>query len=103
MSDPVGDPHRSDLKLLAILLIAAAVLVGIVVLFAAPLVEGAAAAFAPGIGLKTAAIWSFGVTVVLFILFALVAGDGLFGELQFMLAAFFSFFALITLLIAWVF
>ena len=99
----MSDPNRSDLRLLAILLIAAVVLVGGVVLLAGPLVQGAAAAFAPGIGLKTAAIWSFGVTVVLFILFALVAGDGLFGELQFMLTAFFAFFALITLLIAWVF
>jgi hypothetical protein len=37
------------------------------------------------------------------VLFALVAGDSLIGELQFMFGAFFSFFALIWLLIAWVF
>jgi len=33
-------------------------------------------------------------------LFAVVAGDGLIGEIQFMLDAFFTFFAVITLLIA---
>jgi hypothetical protein len=37
------------------------------------------------------------------VLFALVAGDGIFGELQFMLLGFFAFFVIITLLIAWVF
>ena len=39
----------------------------------------------------------------LFLLFAVVAGDGLLGELQFMLGGFFLFFVVITLLIAWVF
>jgi hypothetical protein len=32
-----------------------------------------------------------------------VSGDGLIGELQFMLAGFFSFFAILTFLIAWIF
>jgi hypothetical protein len=53
--------------------------------------------------LKTAALWSFGVTVVLLIVFAVAAGDSLIGELQFMLAGFFAFFVIITLLIAWIF
>ena len=57
----------------------------------------------PGVSLKTAATWSFGVTVTMFVLFALVAGDGLLGEIQFMLGGFFLFFIIITLLIAWVF
>ncbi|MEA3278065.1 MAG: hypothetical protein U9Q81_22820 [Pseudomonadota bacterium] len=99
----MGEGTRSDLKILAILLAAAVVLVGILALFGGGLVEGILAAFEPGVSLKTAAIWSFAVTVVLFILFALVAGDGLLGELPFMLGGFFSFFAVITLLIAWVF
>jgi hypothetical protein len=31
------------------------------------------------------------------------AGDGFFGEIQFMIAAFFSFFVVLWLLIAWIF
>jgi len=94
---------RSDLKIIALLLAAGLILVLLVLAFAGPMAQGITAAFSEGIGLKTAAIWSFGVTVALFVLFALVAGDGIFGELHTMLSAFVAFFALITLLIAWVF
>ena len=97
------DHSRSDLKILVSLLLVALLVVGLVVAFGAPFLHSAMAVFEPGVGLRTAAIWSFVATVVLFILFALVAGDGLIGELQFMLSGFFLFFAVITLLIAWVF
>jgi hypothetical protein len=40
---------------------------------------------------------------LLFVVFAAVSGDGLIGELQFMLAGFFSFFLILTFLIAWIF
>lgn len=99
----MSDSDKSDLRILAILLAAAAVLIVLALTLGGPLVDEATAALAPGVDLRTAALWSFGVTVVLFVVFALVAGDGLFGEIQFMLGAFFSFFAIITLLIAWVF
>jgi len=59
--------------------------------------------FAPGLGLKTAAVIAFFVTVVLLVVFALAAGDGLLGELQFILAGFFSFFVIFWLMIAWIF
>ena len=94
---------RSDLKVLLILLAAGLVVAGIFALVGAPLVSEAAAVLAPGLGLKSAVPWGFGVTLAMFVLLALVAGDGLIGELQFMLSAFFVFFAGITLLIAWVF
>jgi len=97
------DGNRGDLKIFAVILVAVVVLIAILVVAGGPLLREAAAAFAPGIGLKAAALWGFGVTVGLFVLFALVAGDGLFGEIQFMLASFFAFFLVITLLIAWVF
>jgi len=99
----MGEGNRGDLKILAVLLAAAVVLIGILALAGGPLAQEAAAALAPGIGLRTAAVWGFGVTVGLFVLFALVAGDGLFGEIQFMLGSFFAFFLVLTLLIAWVF
>jgi hypothetical protein len=92
-----------DLRLLAMVLVAVLAAAAVLALFGAPLLAQASAALAPGVGLKTAALWGFGVTVALLVLLALVAGDGLLGELQFLLGAFFSFFAVITLLIAWVF
>lgn len=99
----MAESERSDVKLFLVLLAVALVVLGGLFLVGAPLVQEAVAAFAPGIGLKEATLWGFGVTVALFVLFALVAGDSLIGELQFMLGAFFSFFLVLTLLIAWVF
>ena len=58
---------------------------------------------APGVDLKQAAIMAFIATVIVLIIFAFAAGDGLIGELQFMLVGFFAFFAVLWLLIAWVF
>lgn len=94
---------RRDLRLLLVLLAVAVAVLGGLLLLGVPLAQEAAAVFAPGIGLETAALWGFGVTIALLVLFALVAGDSLIGELQFMLGAFFSFFFVLTLLIAWVF
>jgi len=37
------------------------------------------------------------------VVLALAAGDGLLGELQFMIGAFVSFFVVIWLLVAWIF
>ena len=54
-------------------------------------------------GLKDAAVVSFFVTVVIMIVFAITAGEGLLGEIQFILAAFFVFFIILWLLIAWIF
>lgn len=99
----MANASRGDLRILIVLLGVALAIVVIALLFGGPVVEGVSTVFNEGLGLKTAAIWSFFVTVALFVLFAIVAGDGLIGELQFMLGAFFSFFAILTLLIAWVF
>ena len=98
MGAPTG-----DLKLFGFLTLAALAIIALRGYFGAPLVAEANAALAPGIGLKTAALWGFGTTVVLFLVFAMVAGDGILGELPFMLGAFFTFFAILTLLIAWIF
>jgi len=92
-----------DLKLLAILVAGGLGLLVVVGLLGGPLVSEISAALDPGMGLREAVLWGFGVTVGLFMLFAMVAGDGIIGEIQFMLGAFFSFFVIITFLIAWVF
>ena len=57
---------------------------------------------APGLGVKDAALASFVVTLLTFVVFAVVAGDGLIGELQFMLLGFFLYYLVFWFLIAWV-
>ncbi|MGB4246890.1 MAG: hypothetical protein WBJ75_04135 [Pseudohongiellaceae bacterium] len=57
----------------------------------------------PGLGMRDAAVISFFITIAILIVFAISSGDGLLGELQFMLAGFFAFFVIIWLMIAWVF
>ncbi len=95
--------NGSDLKLLLILVAAGLGVLLVLGWLGGPLISAVSAALEPGLGLKQAVIWGFFVTVGLFVLFALVAGDGIVGELHFMLGAFFSFFAIFTLLIAWIF
>lgn len=57
----------------------------------------------PGLGMRDAAVISFFITIAILIVFAISSGDGLLGELQFMLAGFFAFFVIIWLMIAWIF
>ncbi|ABA56696.1 hypothetical protein [Nitrosococcus oceani] len=99
----MGTGVRGELKVLAIVLVVAAGFVLITFAAGGPLIAAVMEALEPGVGLKEAAKWSFSVTVLLFVGFAVAAGDGLLGELQYMLFGFFSFFGIITLLIAWVF
>ena len=58
---------------------------------------------ATGLGLKDSAVVSFFVSLVLVTILAMVSGDGLLGEVQFVLAAFFLFFIVFWLMIAWIF
>lgn len=60
--------------------------------------------FAPGLGLKNAAIVSFAVSLVVILLMAVVsAGDAIFGELPFTIVGFLIFFVIFWLMIAWIF
>ncbi|MEN8176497.1 MAG: hypothetical protein ABFS23_12085 [Pseudomonadota bacterium] len=99
----MGKEQTKDLKLLIIVLVVAGVLGLMALSLGGPLIEAVNTALAPGLGIKDAALWAFGITFVMFVVFAVAAGDGLIGELQFMLLGFFAFFVIITLLIAWVF
>jgi len=56
-----------------------------------------------GLGLKSSAVVSFFVSIILVSILAIVSGDGLLGEVQFVLAAFFLFFIVFWLMIAWIF
>lgn len=95
--------QRASIRTLALLLITLAVLGGLLWFVLPELVATTAAVFAPGLGLKQAAIIAFGLTVLVFLVFAIAAGDGLLGELQFMLGGFFGFFTILWLMLAWVF
>lgn len=88
-----------------------ALVVGVIVLAAAlaiylmlPLLAGFIDTyFSPGLGMKNAAVIAFFVTVTVLVVFAVAAGDGLLGELQFMLSGFLGFFLVLWLMIAWIF
>jgi hypothetical protein len=59
--------------------------------------------FAPGLGLRTAAIIAAVVSFLAIIVMTMAAGDGLIGEVQFMIPGFFLFFLFFWLMTAWVF
>ncbi|WP_300514303.1 hypothetical protein [Aliiroseovarius sp.] len=94
------EERKSTTRLFLIIAIVVVALVVVLLVFVAPSVS---AALAPGVGLKGAAISAFLVTLVVIVVLMLTAGDGLIGEIQFTLPAFFVFFLLIWVLIAWVF
>jgi len=65
---------------------------------------GADDPFSAGIGLKDAALVSFGVSFVLILVMAVVSGgDAIFGELPFTILGFLIFFVIFWLMIAWIF
>ena len=106
------DKDKKESRTLAIALIALVLLVGLGAWLLLPSLIESAAGFAtefaathftPGLGLRDAAIVSFFVTAALLIVFAITSGDGLIGELQFMIAGFLLFFLIFWLLLAWVF
>lgn len=102
-----SEPDRLDkneARTIAIVLISSVVLVGVAAMLLLPsLSEFTSTHLAPGLGLKTAAIIAFFVTAVLFLVFAVAAGEGGLGELPFMLAGFFVFFVIFWLMLAWIF
>jgi len=60
--------------------------------------------FSAGLGLKSAAIVSFGVSLAVILVMAIVSGgDAIFGELPFTIAGFLLFFVIFWLMIAWIF
>lgn len=95
---------KAESRRLAVVLVSLVAVIGLGALLMLPaLGDIAATQFEPGLGLRDAAVIAFFTTAILFIIFAIAAGDGLLGELQFMLGGFFLFFFIIWLLIAWVF
>lgn len=59
--------------------------------------------FSPGLGLRTSAIIAAVVAFLALIILTFAAGDGLLGEIQFVIPGFFLFFLFFWLMTAWVF
>jgi hypothetical protein len=99
--------RRQAVILAAIAGVAALVLAGLAVWGAStllPQVQGwAASVFSPGLGLKTSAVIAAVVSFLALIALTVTAGDGLLGEIQFVIPGFFLFFLFFWLMTAWVF
>ena len=102
MKDPESSDKKEARTLAIVLVVLVAVLVAAALMLLPALNNIATTYMAPGLGLKDAAVIAFFVTVVMMIVFAVAAGDGLLGEIQFMLVGFFLFFLVIWLLLAWI-
>lgn len=96
------DKRQARATLIALIVVILLALVATVL--ALPLLgEITGSVFGEGLGLKDAAVIAFFVTIAVLVVFAISSGDGLIGELQFVLGGFFSFFIVIWLMIAWIF
>ncbi|GAB6043716.1 hypothetical protein JCM17961_43960 [Endothiovibrio diazotrophicus] len=104
MVGEIDSKDKNESRKIAIALISLVVVLGVAILLMLPMLsEIVTMHLSPGLGLKDSAVISFFVTVVIMIVFAVSSGDGLLGEIQFILGSFFLFFVIIWLLIAWIF
>lgn len=95
---------KLEARKVLITLIALLFLLGIAVWLLLPEISSfAQTQLAPGLGLKSAAVIAFFITTVLMIIMAIASGDGLIGELPFMLGGFLLFYVIIWLSMAWIF
>lgn len=99
----MGMSNRSDFGVFLVVMLVGGVVLAIGFYAGVPLLATLSDALSEGLTLKQAVPWGFGLTLAVLAFLAMVAGDGLIGEIQFLLGAFFGFFVLFTFLIAWVF
>jgi len=105
-----GDADRQDRKDATRLFVAAAVALvllaamGAAGLYYVTTMMGESDPFAQGLGLKNAALISFGVSFAAILVMTVVSGgDAIFGELPFTIIGFLIFFVVFWLMIAWIF
>jgi hypothetical protein len=104
MVGETDNKDKGESRKLAIVLISLVVVLVLAVAFLLPsLLEVFATYFSPGLGMRDSAVIAFFVTLITLVIFAVAAGDGFLGEIQFMLGAFFLFFLIAWLMIAWIF
>ncbi len=100
----ISNDDKKESRKIAIALVSLILVLGLAIFLMIPLLtELVAVNFTPGLGMKDAAVISFFLTIVIMIVFAVVSGDGIFGEIQFILGGFFLFFIIIWLMVAWIF
>ena len=95
--------RRDQLQSRTILVVLAVALLATGFFVSPMLAEFSTTKLEPGLGLKDAAVYAFFSTLAVLVILALAAGDGLIGELQFMLGMMFLLFFVLWIGIAWVF
>lgn len=105
---PDINDRRDRKEALRLMVAAAAALLLLVIIVGAGLYYliglGVSDPFAPGLGLKNAALISFAVSLVVILVMAVVSGgDAILGELPFTILGFLIFFVIFWLMIAWIF
>jgi hypothetical protein len=104
MVGEADNKDKNESRSIAIVLISLVIVLGVGILLMLPMAaDFVAVHFSPGLGLKASAVIAFFITIAVIVVFAVAAGDGLLGELQFILSGFFLFFVIIWLLLAWIF
>lgn len=104
-----GDPsdRRRALILLAVIVVGMLVVAGLFVSLAVmelpKMVTFVDEVFSPGLDLRAAAIIAAVVSFLMLIAFAIVSGDGIIGEIAFVIPGFFLFFLFFWVMTAWVF
>ncbi len=101
MSFDSQEQRTSSRLLIGLAVLFALLIIGLILIL--PESSATLAEFQEGIGFKTSAIYAFFTTIILLIVLAIAGGDGLIGELQYLLIGFFGFFIIIWLFIAWIF
>ncbi|MES9830955.1 MAG: hypothetical protein ABW139_01810 [Candidatus Thiodiazotropha sp. DIVDIV] len=104
MVGETDNKDKNESRKIAIALVFLILILGVAILLMIPaLSEIATIHLSPGLGIKDSAVISFFITVILLIVFAVFSGDGLLGEIQFVLSGFVAFFLIIWLMVAWIF
>lgn len=104
MVGEIDNKDKNESRQIAIALISLVIILVVAAFLMLPaLLEIVSVHLSPGLGLKDSAVISFFITIAIMIVFAISSGDGLLGELQFILGGFFMFFVIIWLLMAWIF
>jgi hypothetical protein len=95
---------KKDALAIAVVLTVLALVIVVVSLVILPAVsEIVKTRLEPGLGVKDSALIAFFVSLLAVIILAVFAGDGLIGELQFIIPGFFMFYLVIWLQLAWIF
>jgi hypothetical protein len=104
MVGEIDEKDKNETRKIAIAIVSLVLVLGLAIFLMAPIVaEMVSVHFTPGLGFRDSAVISFFVTIMIMIVFAISSGDGILGEIQFILGGFFLFFVIIWLLVAWVF